>query len=49
MNGLPTFIATYQGTIQDLGRVRLRAAHIVMNTHAIADEPRPGERLKVVV
>jgi predicted Zn-dependent protease len=49
VNGLPTFIATYQGTIQDLGRVRLRAAHIVMNTHAIADEPRPGERLKVVV
>ena len=126
VNGLPTFIATYQGTVQDLGRVRLRAAHIVhegrvylvaglaplalyephepafsqaigsfrpmtrgeaeavrpsrvnvyaaragdtwqsiadhmshgvikaatlaiMNTHAIADEPRPGERLKVVV
>ncbi len=126
VNGLSAFVGTYQGTVQDLGRVRLRAAHIVhdrsvylvaglapmplyepheplfaraigsfrpmtqgeaetvrpsrvsfytaragdtwqsiaehvshgaidadtlaaMNNHAIADQPRPGQRLKVVV
>jgi predicted Zn-dependent protease len=126
INGLSAFVATYQGSVQELGRVRLRAAHIVydrsvylvaglapltlyephepaftqaidsfrpmtrgeaetvrptrinlytaragdtwqsiaehvsggtiraatlaiMNSHAIAEQPRPGERLKVVV
>jgi predicted Zn-dependent protease len=30
--------------------VSIKAATLaIMNTHAIADEPRPGERLKVVV
>jgi predicted Zn-dependent protease len=29
INGLDAFVGVYQGTIQDLGRVRVRAAHIV--------------------
>jgi predicted Zn-dependent protease len=33
INGLEAFVGAYQGTIQDLGRVRLRAAHIVHDRH----------------
>ena len=29
INGLDAFVGGYQGTVQDLGRIRLRAAHIV--------------------
>jgi len=29
INGLDAFVGNYQGTLRDLGRVRLRAAHIV--------------------
>ena len=125
INGLTAFVGTYQGTLQDLGRVQIRAAHIeqsrevyllagiapadlyeraepafsksiqsfrelsraeaegvranridlyraragdtwqsiaerggglvkattlaIMNGHAVNDQPRPGERLKIVV
>jgi predicted Zn-dependent protease len=31
INGLYAFVGTYQGTMQDLGRVGVRAAHIVHN------------------
>jgi predicted Zn-dependent protease len=31
LNGLEAFLGTYQGTIQDLGRVTLRAAHAFHN------------------
>jgi predicted Zn-dependent protease len=33
VNGLAAFLGTYQGTVQDLGRVRVRAAHIVHDRH----------------
>ena len=31
INGLDAFVGIYQGAIQDLGRVRVRAAHIVLD------------------
>src|SRR5262249_46382773 len=31
INGLEAFVGTYVGTLQDLGRVEIRAAHIVVN------------------
>ncbi len=31
INGLSAFVGTYQGSLQDLGRVEMRAAHIVHN------------------
>jgi predicted Zn-dependent protease len=31
INGLEAFVGTYGGTLQDLGRVEIRAAHIVVN------------------
>jgi hypothetical protein len=49
----PGLVGTYQGAMQNMGRVGVRAAHIlstlIMNGRAACDLPRQGDRLKIVV
>ena len=49
----PGFVGTYQGAVQDMGRVGMRAAHTpatqIMNGRAAGALTRQGDRMKIVV